>query len=307
MRFVCPHCNAITEVSPEFMGMVGECYQCGATIETPVDGTAPSSNERAKSVAQPSKKRYMPLGIAILLVLGLVTTVYTFFRAGAATMRSLSDARLLGDTQRELAQIAEALRNYEADYGSLPPAVTRDDTGKAMHSWRVLLLPYLGEQGIYDAYDLDLPWDDQKNLDAMQWNMPAVYRHPGDANSNGWSDIKTPGYSLISGNGTLFPASGGLSFNQVTDPAEQTILVVESKIFTPLKSWTEPFDVDFGKMRGTLRNSVGNEIGGYVEGQAVVATIDGRVHILDQRHSSQTVLALITPNGGERLADDTLD
>ncbi|MBC8289362.1 MAG: DUF1559 domain-containing protein [Planctomycetes bacterium] len=37
---------------------------------------------------------------------------------------------------------ALALHNYHSDYGSLPPAVIRDEFGKPMHSWRALLLPY---------------------------------------------------------------------------------------------------------------------------------------------------------------------
>jgi len=37
-----------------------------------------------------------------------------------------------------------ALFNYHDDYGSYPPAYIADESGRPMHSWRVLILPYLG-------------------------------------------------------------------------------------------------------------------------------------------------------------------
>ena len=42
-----------------------------------------------------------------------------------------------------LKQIGLALLNYEQTNGRLPPAAVADKQGKAMHSWRTLILPYL--------------------------------------------------------------------------------------------------------------------------------------------------------------------
>src|SRR4051812_11083639 len=59
----------------------------------------------------------------------------------------------------QMRQIALAMRSYQADYGCLPPAYIADAQGKPMHSWRVLLLPYLDQAGLYDAYNFGEPWD----------------------------------------------------------------------------------------------------------------------------------------------------
>src|SRR4051794_6845264 len=49
-----------------------------------------------------------------------------------------------------LKQIGLALQNYHDDYGTLPPAYIADSTGKPIHSWRVLLLPYIEQKLLYD-------------------------------------------------------------------------------------------------------------------------------------------------------------
>jgi hypothetical protein len=42
-----------------------------------------------------------------------------------------------------LRQIGLALHNYHDFYGSLPPAFVADSHGKPIHSWRVLILPFM--------------------------------------------------------------------------------------------------------------------------------------------------------------------
>ena len=41
------------------------------------------------------------------------------------------------------------MHNYHDEHGSFPPAYIADASGKPMHSWRVLILPYLDEKGLY--------------------------------------------------------------------------------------------------------------------------------------------------------------
>lgn len=41
-------------------------------------------------------------------------------------------------------QIALAVLNYESAYKQLPPAYTVDAEGKRLHSWRTLILPFMG-------------------------------------------------------------------------------------------------------------------------------------------------------------------
>src|SRR6476469_182788 len=57
-----------------------------------------------------------------------------------------------------LKQIGLALQNYHDTFGSLPPAYLADSQGKPIHSWRVLILPFLENTTLYDRYSFDEPW-----------------------------------------------------------------------------------------------------------------------------------------------------
>ena len=46
-----------------------------------------------------------------------------------------------------------AVANYHHKYGCFPPAFMADANGRPMHSWRVLLLPFLEERESYAAYN----------------------------------------------------------------------------------------------------------------------------------------------------------
>lgn len=77
----------------------------------------------------------------------------------------------------QLQQIGLALQNYAARHGDLPPLAIYDDQGRAMHSWRVLILQELEEVALYEAYDFEKPWDHPENLKVAQ-RMPAFYQSP---------------------------------------------------------------------------------------------------------------------------------
>ncbi|MFH1269123.1 MAG: DUF1559 domain-containing protein [Planctomycetota bacterium] len=78
-----------------------------------------------------------------------------------------------------LRQIGIAMLNYHDTYGSYPPAYIPDEKGQPKHSWRVLLLPFLEQQTLYDQYDFDRPWDSPENA-ALGNLMPEAYRCPSD-------------------------------------------------------------------------------------------------------------------------------
>src|SRR5205807_8143584 len=48
-----------------------------------------------------------------------------------------------------LMQIGFALHQYHDEYGSFPPAYIADEQGRPIHSWRMLLLPYMDAQPRY--------------------------------------------------------------------------------------------------------------------------------------------------------------
>ena len=103
-------------------------------------------------------------------------------------------------SKNSLRAIAVEFHNYHATYKHLPPATVFASDGKPFVSWRVLILPFLGEHDLFKKYDQSVPWNDPKNA-AVLAKMPKVYRDPL---SNDPQSTLTP-YLVITGPGTGFP------------------------------------------------------------------------------------------------------
>lgn len=75
-----------------------------------------------------------------------------------------------GETGREresLFQIAEAIRRYREQNGSYPPSRIESSAGGELHSWRVLVLPYLEANSIYNRYDFRAAWNAGSNAELL--------------------------------------------------------------------------------------------------------------------------------------------
>src|SRR5262249_13538594 len=62
-----------------------------------------------------------------------------------------------------LNQLHVAFHNYHDTYGCFPPAYVADANGKPIHSWRVLMLPFIDEVHLYEKYRFDEPWNGPNN------------------------------------------------------------------------------------------------------------------------------------------------
>jgi hypothetical protein len=172
-------------------------------------------------------------GVLLTLLVPLVVPyVISAVREAAVRLKS----------QNNLKQIVLAMHLYHDAHGCLPPAVVKKD-GKALYGWRVLLLPYLGENALYQEFHLDEPWDSPHNQ-TLLGRMPAVYSSPGRATLTSDSTV----YQVFASGGAVFEDDGrATSFADITDGLANTILVFESTYATP---WTAPQFIHYGaKMR----------------------------------------------------------
>jgi hypothetical protein len=129
--------------------------------------------------------------------------------------------------------ITLAMLIYEKQHGTLPPAWTVDKDGKPLHSWRVLLLPYLGEEAkkLYEKIRLDEPWDSEHNRQFHDAAIP-FYQCPS-------AELK-PGetaYTVVLGKKTAFRGSEGVKLDTFGPNSVNMILVTERK--TPI-CWMNP-------------------------------------------------------------------
>jgi len=112
----------------------------------------------------------------IVLLIVAFTSVFQLAREITKNSLCVNHERLIGF----------ALHDYHATYGALPPLHTVDEEGNPLHSWRVLILPYLEQQALYEQIRLNEPWNSDHNKQFHD-QMPAVYKcpvHPGDPRSD---------------------------------------------------------------------------------------------------------------------------
>ena len=140
-----------------------------------------------------------------------------------------------------LQRITLAMLLYHAENGTLPPAFSVDDSGKPLHSWRVLLLPYLGHEelaALHGQIRLDEPWDSEHNRQFHEKSLD-IYRCP----TAGLEPGKTS-YCVIVGEETPFGSDGiGKSLDSFGPNSGTMPLVAERRASA---NWMDPtFDVTF--------------------------------------------------------------
>lgn len=229
---------------------------------------------------------------------GVVGAVWVCIMAGLLTMssgRAAFDARCK-ECDENVHQIALAMRQYQLRNGSLPPAYLADDAGRPIHSWRALLLPYLGSGARAARYHFDEPWDGPRNrlLRGKPMAAFACPNHPGQAEAGKAS------YFVVVGPSTAFRGAQPVKRDQIEDDSAKTILVLESD--RPSIDWLEPRDIGFEDVLDAA-DSPGKT---YVSGR----DRDGRPHaiMVDQTNPTvapeidpATLRALLTIAGGERV------
>lgn len=67
----------------------------------------------------------------------------------------------------DLSFIAEAVRHYRDNNEQFPPVAVADADGQVLHSWRVLILPYLESNGFYAEYDFQSKWNSAANAELV--------------------------------------------------------------------------------------------------------------------------------------------
>ena len=270
----CHHCGIETNVDERFAGTSGPCRNCGQTINIPAN---PYSQD-ATTVGTPpptSGGSSFPI-IAIVggLMVGMLLCGGVLVALLLPAVQAARQAARRTQSINNVKQIELALLNYESANGHFPPAYVTDENGKPMHSWRVLILPYLGEQQIFDQYDMTKPWDSPGNLALTEQYCPAVFQSPSDVSTDGTTYTN---YVVPVGPNTMFndkPRRMG----EISDGLSGTLMVVETTGADI--HWAEPRDWDVTQSNFNV-NGGPNEIRSVHPGNGVVIGMgDGSVQFL---------------------------
>jgi prepilin-type processing-associated H-X9-DG protein len=206
------------------------------------------------------------------------------------------------DCRSAMKNIVLGLREYHDEYGAFPPVQISDENGHPMHSWRVLILPYIGGRDLYERYCFDEPWNGPNNQKLMESSFTG-YHCPAALDSH-----FTTNYVAVVGPETVWPVGGTRSVPDVTDGASDTVAVVE--IHNSGIHWMEPRDLELSSMplkvnaeegRGVSSPHPRDKWGHPSRQTANVALVDGSVATVGNDTPSAQLRALLTIAGNESV------
>jgi hypothetical protein len=188
-----------------------------------------------------------------------------------------------------LKNLVTAILGYEDARKHYPAsAAFMDPEGKPLLSWRVAILPFIGQQELYDQFRKNEPWDSDHNKRLIA-KMPEVFR-PRDAKLAAAGKTK---FVAPRGENTVFPLNNQkVLIKSVADGTAHTIQLVEATDDRAVV-WTKPDDLEINPRwpNQGLESRAGN---GYF-----VAVCDGSVHKIDPKISNELLMAAFTRSGGE--------
>jgi hypothetical protein len=228
----------------------------------------------------------------LLKVLAILCGLMCLLALLAPLSRSARPAARRAQCTNNLKQIALALHMYEDVHKVLPPAYTVDSSGRPLHSWRTLILPYLEQDQLYRSIDLSRPWNDPANAVALKTTIP-VYRCPEPAGPGNMTTY----LANAAPNGCFRPGEGR-RLAEITDPHGATLLVIEAGEENAVP-WMMPADADEPLVLSLGLASRLHHAGGMNAG-----LVDGSIRFLKASTPSKVRRALISVSGSEKLSDD---
>ncbi|MCA9020591.1 MAG: DUF1559 domain-containing protein, partial [Planctomycetaceae bacterium] len=214
-----------------------------------------------------------------------------------------------------LGKIAGAFHNLAAIYQAFMPDPKiykryYDDQGRLKVSWRVHLLPYLGEEVLFQRFKLDEAWDSPINKAAAKY-MPAIYRSPETPTGSnltrfrGFEDPKIVAPPENAGRSrgrganavaSMFTAGSTGRMRDIIDGFSNTVFLVEVGPDQAVE-WTKPGELDLA----SASKSVGKTPLGIP-----TAFIDARIRLLKSDIDDETWRSLIHPADRAKVDIDKL-
>ncbi|MEO1496528.1 MAG: DUF1559 domain-containing protein [Planctomycetota bacterium] len=200
-------------------------------------------------------------------------------------------------------QLCLALSNYHDVNSHFPPFAITSADGRPLLSWRVAMLPYVGEQALYDRFALDEPWDSPTNLPLVS-QMPEFFLDPSGqlVAASG----KTH-YLGVVGEDAFFAADlQPRRFATLRDGTATTIAIVQVDDENAVE-WTKPADYRADKLNDNpfgAQPPAGNpfeRIGSLHPGVFLTGWADGHAAAVRTDTDPETFRAYLTVNGGERV------
>jgi hypothetical protein len=239
------------------------------------------------------------------LILGIVGA-FCLPIGGLGIWLATAEVRERATSEENLEEIGSAMLSYQTNHGSLPAAAIQKGD-QPLLSWRVAILPYLGETALYSQFHLDEPWDSPANK-ALLPQMPEVYvarakseTRPGytfyrvfHKPTENPPNARDPwGFNNQQTVGPMFVGNTGIPSWNIPDGPGQTLLVVEAAQSVP---WTKPDELAYPVV-GSVESQLG---GAFKNGYHVLLADCCTVRFFTKGQiADSTLRGAITRNGSE--------
>ena len=213
-------------------------------------------------------KRHYFVGNTLLVL--MVPYLLVFSPAYFPSQRGVREAARRMQSAGNLRQTVIAMHNYHEKHNHFPPPAITALDGTPLLSWRVIILPYLGEEKLFNEFHLNEPWDSEHNRNLIA-RMPEVYKDVGRV-------VCPKHHTFIQafvGPGTILDPQRRVTLGEITLNRGTSNTALAAEGGHPV-IWTKPEDIPF-----TLENGI-SPIGGQfpVSGNYVrvnIAFADGSI------------------------------
>jgi prepilin-type processing-associated H-X9-DG protein len=247
--------------------------------------TTPAEPATTGTASVPAERPFQFRLVHLLLVL---TVVGALLALTVPAWRAAREAALRSSCGNNLKQLVIALHNYHDTYLCFPPARYDDANGKPMHSWRVLIMPFVEASSFYSQYNFAEPWNGPNNSTLRSGRFFTCPSHDSPGYTN---------YVAVVGPGTIWPDGKQARIADVTDGISNTLMIVE--IAHSDIHWMEPRDLPVEELPAWLDpNHRPQLLGNHIEG-GLVAYADGHVEMLPRDVTIERLKALVTAAGND--------
>jgi len=229
-----------------------------------------------------------------------------------------ADARKLAVANYQ--KLVKGLYDHQDAMGQLPAGIMANKTVGL--SWRVQVLPFIGEEKLFKEFDLKEPWDSAHNK-PLVGKMPALFASPGTRAEVGHTFIRTthggwhavipwnltakvgPGRKLPYDRPPGTPLPGARFPASFPDGTSNSILFVEAANAVP---WTKPDEILFEGLgppvivksgaAGLPKDAKVPPLGGVLPGGFHAAMADGQITFYKSDYPSIEVAKLLSPSDG---------
>ena len=196
-------------------------------------------------------------------------------------------------SRTSLRQLALAALNFESANMHFPAQSINAEDGTPLLSWRVAILPFLGESELYEQFNLDEAWDSPHNIQLLD-KIPRWLQHPDVEHG------KTV-FLGLDGEGTAFDSEREgreITFGSISDGSSNTILFVEADVSQAVE-WSRPVDLNYDAANPT------NGLGGITDDGTFNAVLADASAVSFDLSAPELLDAWATINGGE-VNDETI-